>query len=727
MIRLRSRPGGLALRLAFFFCCASPVIAFEGIVTLPNGEPAVDASVSILGMSGMTRTDARGAFRWVPDPEPPFQILVVLRGGIYTSPIYVDALPEEGAPLRVLIASLVSESITVSAGSTPHTEAPPASAASVMTQEDLEQRRPPNLVTAVEAVPGVSRGGEGHAAVPSIRGLARGRTLLLIDGARVTTERRAGPSASYLDPFFLQAVEISRGFGSVAYGSDAFGGIIHARTREPEPGSGFQGRAQGTLGAGVPEQSAGLELSHANDVSGFILQGRYRNFDDFQSAEGDVPNSSAEDYGVRARFDREVGAGRLAVGWQSDRGRDVGRPAQPGATSFTLYPEENSDRLLLGYDADAKDGRRWAAHGFLGGYQLITQRERSTSLETTDVSSLDYGARMSGSQALGDWRLEGGLDFNGRSGLEALSTVERFDDQGESIGEESTQSIDDAARSDWAGYLSTDGRIARHVTMSAGLRLDHVTTQNRGGLFGDISTANTAASAFGALTASLGGGVTLTGQVGSGFRDPTLSDRYFQGITGRGFITGNPDLEPERSVQYDFVVRYSGRVRTALYVYHYRIRDLIERFREDGDFFYRNRGRARMQGIELEVAMGLGWGMALDVSAQLADGKALDDDSSLDDIPSEGITATLRKAFSDRGGASIRSVLRARDNDPGPNEIVNPAYVVFDLAGFYRLSRNLELRAVVNNVFDASYRRSPDDTATLAPGISAALTVGVTF
>ncbi len=675
----------------------------------------------------MTRTDASGAFRWVPDPEPPFQILVVLRGGIYTSPIHVDALPEQGAALSVVIASLVSEWITVSAGSTPHTEAPPASAASVMTQEDLEQRRPQNLVSAVEAVPGVSRGGEGHAAVPSIRGLARGRTLLLIDGARITTERRAGPSASYLDPFFLQAVEISRGFGSVAYGSDAFGGIIHARTREPEPGSGWEGRAQGTLGAGVPEQSAGLELSHASDVGGVILQGRYRNFDDFRSAEGKIRNSSAEDYGVRARLDRELGPGRFSIGWQADRSRDVGRPAEPEATSFTRYPEENSDRLILGYEADARSGTSWAAHGFLGRYRLITQRERTGSLETTDVSSLDYGARLAGRQALGNWRLDGGLDFNGRSGLEALSTVDRLDDESQPIGEETSQSIEDATRNDWAGYVSTDGRIAKHATASAGVRLDHVTTRNRGGLFGNHDTAATAVSAFGALTASLGWGVTVTGQVGSGFRDPTLSDRYFQGITGRGFVTGNPDLEPERSVQYDLVVRYSGRVRTALYAYHYRIHDLIERFREDGDFFYRNRGRARMQGIELEVATDLGWGMGLDVSAQLAEGKALDDDSPLDDIPSEGITAALRKSFTERGSVSIRSVFRAEDGVPGPNEIVNPAYVVFDLSGFYRLNSNLELRAVVNNVFDEAYRRSPDDTATLSPGVSAALTVTAKF
>ena len=46
-------------------------------------------------------------------------------------------------------------------------------------------------------------------------------------------------------------------------------------------------------------------------------------------------------------------------------------------------------------------------------------------------------------------------------------------------------------------------------------------------------------------------------QVARGFRDPVLSDRYFRGPSGRGFITGNPDLDPETSVQFDVGVRYT--------------------------------------------------------------------------------------------------------------------------------------------------------------------------
>ena len=92
-------------------------------------------------------------------------------------------------------------------------------------------------------------------------------------------------------------------------------------------------------------------------------------------------------------------------------------------------------------------------------------------------------------------------------------------------------------------------------------------------------------------------------QVARGFRDPTLSDRYYRGPTGRGFITGNPrarsgDQPPVRLVG----ALHRGRaIASPRFVYHYRIDDLIERYQTSTDFFFfRNRGEARVRGFEVE-------------------------------------------------------------------------------------------------------------------------------
>ncbi len=118
--------------------------------------------------------------------------------------------------------------------------------------------------------------------------------------------------------------------------------------------------------------------------------------------------------------------------------------------------------------------------------------------------------------------------------------------------------------------------------------------------------------------------LTLTGQVARGFRDPTLSDRYFRGPSGRGFITGNPDLEPETSLQYDLAARYAiGRTQLAAYGYHYRIDDLIERYCTATDFFFfRNRGLGRVRGIELEARTSLGYGVGVEAGMNISRGTA---------------------------------------------------------------------------------------------------------
>jgi outer membrane receptor protein involved in Fe transport len=103
---------------------------------------------------------------------------------------------------------------------------------SVLPQPALAARRRLRLTDAIESVPGAGRLSDLHAAVPSLRGLARGRTLLL-------------------------AVEVARGPGAVGYGSDALGGAIHARSRQPEPGGPLRLRPSAALGAGLPENGAG--------------------------------------------------------------------------------------------------------------------------------------------------------------------------------------------------------------------------------------------------------------------------------------------------------------------------------------------------------------------------------------------------------------------------------------------------------------------------------------
>lgn len=705
------------------------------IVDKATGEPLAGAEVTILGHPGERFTDAQGRFTWQPAPPPPFEVLVILPGGRFMKPVLVDRLPASGT-LDIHVEGLMNESITVAAGAAPSIEATPASGTTLLTGGEIAARAPANIAQALENVPGVSSVSEGQAAVPTIRGFAGGRTLILIDGARVTSERRAGASATFLDPFSLDSVEVSRGPGSVAYGSDAFGGVISARTRRVAPNSPLAFRVLGTLGAGVPEMRGAFEVSKGMARGGFLLQTHARDFDDYRSPDGDVFNSGSSDRGFLTRFEHTFGPGTFSVGWQSDFGRDIDRPRNNSRTVRFYYPAEDSHRLTTGYELHRFKGfERVSLTGFFGSSAILTDQDRfatataTRQIERADVSARDFHVRVLVERTVGAAHVEFGTDINGRFDLHALDETLFFDASGTHSLTDVNVSVDTARRTDAGFFISVQVPVAKRVLLSTGIRGDRVTTENRGGFFGDRSTAQGAGSGYVSATFGSFRGFSFTAQAARGFRDPTLSDRYFRGPSGRGFITGNPDLAAEQSLQFDSAVRFThGRYRAALFGYHYRIEDLVERYEEAADFFsFRNRGRSRVRGVEIETQIDAGGSTTIELSGQVMRGQAEDDGGWLDAIPPASLSLQVRRQIGSRGFFQTRAGAYARDTRPGPTERATPGYTVVDLGGGWMFREGLDLRVLGRNVLDQAYLVSADTRTVLAPGASVMATLTAKF
>jgi outer membrane receptor protein involved in Fe transport len=715
---------------------AFPELAFalKGRVVDQQGRPVAHATISILGKPGEAITDADGRFEWQPDPVPPFEVLVIDRAGTYSTPILIDRLAV-GQQLIVTIAPLLNESVTVT-GSAPSIEATPGAASTSISGRDVAVRQPANLMQAIENVAGVNQVSEGQAAVPAIRGLARGRTLILIDGARVSSERRAGASATFLDPSLVEAVDVARGPGSVAYGSDAFGGVISVRTRRVSPGSPWAAQFSGTLGAGIPERRGSMEISKGLPEGGFIIAAHAREADDWDSPAGEVFNSGFSDRGFMVRAEHKFGPGTFSAGWQSDFGRDIERPRNNSRTVRFFYPTEDSHRFTGGYEARGVAGfQRLGVTGFAGSYTQVTDQDRfatattGRTVERADVSAKDFHVRAFGEKLLGQSRLEIGLDVNGRVGLHAFDDLLTYNLSGAVVSTRPNVSVESASRTDSGAYVSIDSAVAPRLVVGAGVRVDYVRTKNEGGYFGDLTTGNGSYSGFASATLGSFRGFSLTAQIARGFRDPVLSDRYYRGPTGRGFITGNPDLDPETSIQADLALRYvAPRLRLATFYYEYRIHDLIERYSTATDFFFfRNRGTARLRGFEVEGQADLGAGVSLELATQVAAGRALDDHAYLDDISPVTVSAVLRKQLGERAFAQVRGAYFSDDDHFGPTERAVPGYTLLDAVAGVRIAQPLELRLQARNLLDQEYFASQDVRTVFSPGRSASLVATVKF
>lgn len=732
-LHLRRRVVGALAGLALL--AASPAAASEGqLIHKQTRQPVAGASVAIAGVAGIARTGADGRFTWPSPPRPPLVVIVLLPDGRLAKSVHIDAVPAL-SPL-VIEVEPATEDVVVIAGAPPGVDAPPGVAATVMSWREISRRLPANLMQAMENVAGVSAVAEGQGAVPAVRGLARGRTLLLLDGTRLFSERRAGPSVSFIAPESLDRIEVVRGPASVAYGSDVFGGVIALTTRQPPAASRPGARLTLAAGAGTPATRVDAEVSTGiGSRASVIASGRWRDADDYSSPDGTVPNSAWRDHGVFVRATASAG-GWWTASWQGDFVGVSGLPRSDTATLRATSPFERSRRSVGTFD---RPGLPWlgqlSVRALAGAYRQRLDQDRLAApgrprrIDRADLDGSDVQVRVESRTSIGRSRLTAGAELIERRDFHATDTGIQFNAAGAIASTTVSASVASANRRDGGAFAHMSVPVGPVLTLAWGGRVDHVRSTNAGGYFGDRSVAHTAAS--GSLSAAMRpvSSIIITAQVSSGFRDPTLSDRFYRGPVGRGFIVGNPELRPERSRQFDLAARYdAGRFSAGASVYHYDITDLIERYPSGAEtFLFRNRGLGRVQGVEIDARLDARPGLRLEVIAQAGRGRARDDNAWLDDIAPRSLIAQVRHTVGTRGAVAIRLAAVARDARPGPSEVATPGYVEAGGTAHLAIVNWIELRMAASNLLNRRYASSPGPRGVLAPGRHATAAITVRF
>jgi outer membrane receptor protein involved in Fe transport len=522
----------------------------------------------------------------------------------------------------------------------------------------------------------------------------------------------------------------------VAYGSDAFGGVIAVHTRRPNHTAPFSVQFSSTIGGGLPETSANLEVSSGYGRGGILASFHGRTFGDYRAPDGVVPNSAWHDAGGRVAWEHATSASRWSARWQRDRGRAIGRPRNDSDTIRASNPFERSDRFSASYARSAFAGlsdvrisgsSAWASDR--------TQQERlpaagaPRNIDRSDQSFRDLQLRMVGERAIRAVRFQAGADLLGRYGLQAIDTTIAYNALDAIATTQTTLSIESAHRTETGLFAQADAPIARRMRLSGGLRIQAVRNTNAAGFFGSRSVANAALAGLGALTVVPFDSMTLTAQIARGFRDPTLSDRFYHGPVGRGFVEGNPNLKPETSMQFDLVARYlPRRLRLSGAVYEYRITDLLERYVVGTtNFFFRNRGEARLRGGEAEAQIDLVHGFAVEGTAQTSAGRDATDGTPTDDIAPRAVSATVRYAATGRLNMYLRLAAVAARSDAGPSEVATPAYKMADAGTSWRVRRNLEIRGVGRNLLNARFYSSAGPRWVYGPGRHGSVTIVVRY
>ncbi len=721
-------------KLAFLFLMPSLLaiqsFAFEikGEVLNLEGKPVVEAVVLHRQSGNKVLTDEKGLFTLpVPDEEK-IRLEIIHPDYIEQEIVLTSQELSKKVIVRLIPYIMQREEIVVTALRYPESSASVPAAETVIPKEALEEKMSSNITESLSNMPGVSNiGAGGFSLVPNIRGLARRRVLIMIDNARVTSDRRTGPNASFVDPKNIERIEVLRSPSSVFYGSDAIGGVIHILTKKPSTQERISGRISARYGSINKEKGLGFSVEGSKKNTGFLLSFQGNDAENYSSPSGEILQSQFTQASLFTKASYINEKREIHLSFLGSRGYDIGKANQDSLTKPTWYPQESQNLIQIHWnERGLGNGGELSVHAYFNPHFLETIKETKENSLITEESysktqSLDYGFHLSYGNKIGKHlRLKGGTDFYGRSSVKAYNIDKSFDSAGNIIGELEQWPFKDGSRKDIGFFFSLDYSGIENLDLVGGIRWDYLQMQALpGGAAYPEKRGYYAWTGFLGCSAKIYEQIVLFSNLSRAYRAAGLNEMFYTGITGRGFINANPDLNPETSFNIDAGLKLIlKRFFAGIYSFYYEIDDLIERYIIDPDeriYIYGNVNKGQISGYELEIEYYPfpGWKIFGNFFSFRGKSKTTQDD--LNDIPPSRLFMGTR-LWIERFSFEINTTLQQEKKRPGPAEIAIPGYGVVNVRASYLYNSSFSIYVVLSNLLNKDYLARPDPDSVLEPG-----------
>jgi hemoglobin/transferrin/lactoferrin receptor protein len=731
----------IAFLFLIFFLSVIQSLAIEikGEVLNLEEKPVVEAVVLHRNSGSKTLTDERGLFTLnVPDEE-----IISLE---IIHPEYLEqeiTIRSEDLSKKVIIKLIPyimqREEIVVTALRYPESSSSVPAAETVIPEENITEKMSSNITESLSNVPGVSNiGAGGFSLVPNIRGLARGRVLIMIDNARVTSDRRTGPNASFVNPRNIERIEVLRSPSSVFYGSDAIGGVIHILTKNPSMKERITGRLYARYGSINQEKGLGFSLEGGKKDTGFLLSFQGNDAENYSSPSGEVLQSQFTQGSLFTKVSYKKDKREIHLSFLGSRGSDIGKANRDSLTRPTWYPRESQNLIQVHWhERGVGKGGELSLHAYFNPHFLETIKEtKEDSLKTKEsyskTQSLDYGFHLSYGKRIGkNLRLVGGTDFYGRSSVKAQNVDKNFDSSGNITEVLEQLPFADGDRKDIGFFFSLDYSGVKNLDIVSGIRLDFLRLKALpGGAPSSEKRSYSAWTGFLGCSARLSEQVVIFGNLSRAYRAASLNEMFYTGITGRGFINANPDLSPETSFNLDAGLKlFLNRFFAGIYSFYYEIDDLIERYRVDPVeriYTYGNVNRGQISGYELEIEYYPMPRWKIFGNFFSFRGKSKTTPDALNDIPSSRLFIGTR-LWVERFSFEINTTLQQKKKRPGPAEIEIPGYGVVNIKAGYLYNSSFRFHIVLSNLLNKDYLARPDPDSVEEPGRNFILGISYSF
>jgi len=566
-----------------------------------------------------------------------------------------------------------------------------------------------------------------------------GDILVLVDGHRTGSD--------FLGNIGLEnteRIEVIRGPGAVQYGAAAMGGVINIITRQGKE------KTAGSVEAGIGswgEQRYKAGISGKTGRLDFAGSMAYFSRDDYELGNGDTyENSDVQD---RVRYSFNTGwhlndNHRLGLILQGSDTNDAGK-GEDAARSYYYYTRQNRDNHTwdLSYTGNDETGSTtWLTRYFQG--EVNYDLQRFTSSSTTRLPLSNNTTRFQGSQA------QVSHDFGLLRTIAGMDWMSYEFDQRQD-GDAAGASTRNTAQSDFdniSGFLMGDVHLLenRNLILSAGIRYDLFDVSvNAWKIEEDVTVSREVDKhawnpAFG-IAYSPVEALKIRANYARAFKMPL--PRQLTGYTvmmSTPFI-GNPDLEPEKSDNFDlgFDLDWQSLFVSATWFYSdyqdmigYETHNSADAHYGGKHYWYYNVDSAEIQGIELgvklDLARALGWSLQMEPYVNWTHLLVFEDGNGykLPDRSRDSFSAGLVFGSRETGltaslDATYYGTQYAVDRESGSSVVnaqeklknVGDAWVI-DFSCSQRLVKfqnesEIRLKASIHNLFDEFYSTDEDD------------------
>lgn len=592
-------------------------------------------------------------------------------------------------------------------------EVGPDQVASVIGYDEMREFNRDNVGDALNLLAGVTLSTNAcNEKTIAIRGFDARQVPLFMDGVPVYVPYDGYVDFSRFTTADLAAIQVAKGFSSLAYGANTLGGAINLISRRPA--ARFEADGRLSTGAGDERQ---LAANMGTRQEGWYLQaGASRNeADDFPLPSGFV-STATEDGGARENSSRKDDRISLKLGLTPSAQdeyvlsyyRQHGEKGQPPSTvpadaRYWNWPywDKEGIALLTSTALSEQESLRVRLYADDYGNQVNSYTDGSyTTLKTSGRGSVGTG------RSIYDDRTRGGA-LELESVRIAANTVRLFASyRTDEHREKDANGVQNSHFEDeLASYGVEDNiQLATKFLLSLALSRDELrpeTVYSAGNAY-TLPDRKAASNAQAGFFYSWSESARLYTTVARKSRLPTLKDRYSQRL---GTYIENPQLQPETSLNYEIGYQgFAGKsVRTEAAVFCSDIDDKIQAVANvSGNLSQiQNIGKVRVSGLELAIHDQLSTRLAVGFAYTLIERDNRSTANRLTDVPHQKLT--LDAQFQPANDLDLIAFLEANSSRWVSDTVKLPGFATLSLKAVWRATQQLSVEAGATNMLEKDY------------------------